>query len=127
MSIRDLFPIDKWDFKSQSVLSDLPKEDMTVLTAHQSIHVYSKGEFIFRAGGYPSGIFFIISGMAKKFKTDKEGKEHIIYVANAGELIGYHAILEEDRYPDSAAALEESKVGFIPKEDFLETLQRSPF
>lgn len=126
MSIRGIFPIDKWDFKSQSILADLPEEDMAVLTAHQTFHVYSKGELIFREGAYPSGIFFIISGMAKKFKADKEGKEQIIYVANPGELIGYHAILEEDRYPDSAAALEESKVGFIPKEDFLATLQQSP-
>jgi len=126
MSIKDIFPIDKWDFKSQSILAGLPKEDMALLTAHQSTHVYSKGEIIFREGAYPSGIFFIITGMAKKFKTDKEGKEQIIYVANAGELIGYHAILEEDRYPDSAAALEESKVGFIPREDFLETLKESP-
>jgi CRP-like cAMP-binding protein len=123
--IKDIFPIDKWDFKSQSILAGLPKEDMALLTAHQSVHVYGKGEIIFREGAFPTGIFFIITGMAKKFKTDKEGKEQIIYVANAGELIGYHAILEEDRYPDSAAALEESKVGFIPKEDFLETLRKS--
>ncbi|MBN9381827.1 MAG: Crp/Fnr family transcriptional regulator [Chitinophagaceae bacterium] len=126
MSIRDIFPIDKWDFKSQSIMAGLPEEDMAWLTAHQSVHIYSKGEIIFREGAYPTGIFFIITGMAKKFKTDKEGKEQIIYVANAGELIGYHAILEEDRFPDSAAALEESKVGFIPKEDFLETLRKSP-
>jgi len=125
MSIRDIFPIDKWDFKSQSVLANLPREDLQLLTAHQSTHTYSKGEIIFREGAYPSGIFFIITGMAKKYKVDKEGKEQIIYVANAGELMGYHAILEEDRYPDSAAALEETNIGFIPKEDFLATLQRS--
>ena len=126
MSIRGIFPIDKWDFKSQSILADLPGEDEAMLAAHETTHVYSKGEIIFREGAFPSGIFFIISGMAKKFKADKDGREQIIYVANAGELIGYHAILEEDRYPDSAAALEESKVGFIPKEDFLATLQQSP-
>jgi len=125
MSIRDIFPIDKWDFKSQSVLADLPKEDQSLLTAHQSIQLYSKGEIIFREGAFPSGIFFIINGMAKKYKVDKDGKEQIIYVANAGQLMGYHAILEEDRYPDSAAALEESSIGFIPKEDFLEVLQHS--
>jgi CRP-like cAMP-binding protein len=125
MSIRGIFPIDKWDFKSQSVLADLPKEDLQLLTAHQSIQIYGKGEIIFREGSYPSGIFFIINGMAKKYKADKEGKEQIIYVANAGELMGYHAILEEERYPDSAAALEESRIGFIPKEDFLAVLQRS--
>lgn len=126
MSIRDLFPIDKWDFNSQSILANLPEEDLLILTAHQSIQVYKKGEIIFREGAYPSGIYFVLNGMAKKYKADKEGKEQIIYVANAGELMGYHAILEEERYPDSAAALEESSIGFIPKEDFLEVLQRSP-
>jgi len=125
MSIRDIFPIDKWDFKSQSVLAGLPKEDLLLLTAHESIDMYSKGQVIFREGAYPSGIYFIINGMAKKYKVDKDGKEQIIYVANAGELLGYHAILEEERYPDSAAALEESKIGFIPKEDFLAALQHS--
>jgi CRP-like cAMP-binding protein len=126
MSIRGLFPIDKWDFKSQSILTNLPKDDWASLTMHMSTQLYSKGEVIFREGSFPSGIFFIMSGMAKKYKVDKEGKEQIIYVANSGELIGYHAILEEERYPDSAAVLEESKIGFIPKEDFLEVLQRSP-
>jgi CRP-like cAMP-binding protein len=46
-------------------------------------------------------------------------------VANTGELIGYHAILAQDRYPDFAAALEESKIAFIPKENFLEVLNES--
>ncbi len=125
MNISGIFPMDKWDFKSQSILVDLPEEDLILLTAHQSEQVYNKGEIIFREGAFPSGIFFVISGMAKKYKIDKEGREQIIYVANAGELIGYHAILAEDRYPDSAAALEESRIGFIPKEDFLGAMQKS--
>jgi CRP-like cAMP-binding protein len=125
MSITGIFPIDKWDFKSGSVLLDLPHEDLELLTAHKTEQVYKKGEIIFREGGYPTGIFFITSGKAKKYKTDKDGREQIIYVANTGELIGYHAILAEDRYPDSAAALEQSSIGFISKEDFLQTLEQS--
>jgi CRP-like cAMP-binding protein len=125
MSIKGIFPIDKWDFKSEAVLADLPPEDLELLSAHKSEQVYKKGEIIFREGAYPTGIFLITCGKAKKYKTDKEGKEQIIYVANAGELIGYHAILAEDRYPDSAAALEQSTIGFISKEDFLQTLAQS--
>jgi len=87
--------------------------------------LYKKGEIIFREGAYPPGIFYIKAGKVKKYKVDKEGREQIIYVANTGELIGYHAILSEERYPDSAAALEDSSVTFIPKEDFLDTLQQS--
>jgi CRP-like cAMP-binding protein len=120
MSIKGLFPIDKWDFKSESVLADLPKDDYELLTANKTEQVYKKGE-----GAYPTGIFYVIDGKVKKYKLDKDAREQIIYVANTGELFGYHAILSEDRYPDSAAALEESRIAFVPKEDFVETLNRS--
>lgn len=125
MSIKGIFPIDNWDFKSESVLTGLPSKDLELLLAHKSEQVYKKGEIIFREGGYPAGIFYVIEGKVKKYKLDKDGKEHIIYVCNTGELLGYHAILSEDRYPDSAATLEESRIAFIPKEDFLETIQQS--
>lgn len=125
MSIRGIFPIDKWNFKSESILKDLPPEDFALLTAHKTEQVYSKGEIIFREAAYPSGIFYVVDGKVKKYKVDKDGKEHIIYVANAGEILGYHAILSEDRYPDSASTLEKSRIAFIPKEDFLNVLQQS--
>jgi len=126
MSIRGIFPIDKWDFKSGSVLTDLPAEDYDQLMANHEDRLYKKGEIIFREGSFSSGIFYIREGKVKKYKTGNEGKEHILYVANTGELIGYHALLAEDRYPDSAAALEESQVTFIPKEDFMATIHQSP-
>jgi CRP-like cAMP-binding protein len=125
MSIKGLFPIDNWDFKSESVLKDLPASDLILLNAHKLEQKYKKGEIIFREGAFPDGIFYIKAGKIKKYKLDKDGKEQIIYVANTGELLGYHAILSEDRYPDSAGALEESKIAFIPREDFLETLNQS--
>jgi CRP-like cAMP-binding protein len=125
MSTREFFQIDKWDFKSKSILQDLPAADMEHLTSHKSEQFYAKGEIIFREGALPSGIFYIVEGKVKKYKLDQDGREQIIYVANSGELIGYHALLAEDRYPDSAATLEKSRVAFIPKEDFLEVLEKS--
>ncbi|MBZ4192492.1 Crp/Fnr family transcriptional regulator [Niabella beijingensis] len=126
MSINGLFPIEKWDFSSDSILSGLSMEDLEPLMTHRLEQVYKKGEVIFREGGFPQGIFYIMEGMVKKYKVNDSGREQLFYVANTGELIGYHAVLSEDRYPDSAAALENSRIAFIPKEDFLETLQRSP-
>lgn len=126
MSIKGIFPIDKWDFKSESILADLPSDVYEVLVAHKSEQRYKKNEVLFREGSYPSGIFYITKGKVKKYKVDNDGKEQIIYLANTGQLIGYHAILSEDRYPDSAAAIEESTIAFIPKEDFLNALDYSP-
>lgn len=126
MSLTGLFPIDRWNSTSRSVLHELPEEEYRLLSAHMTEKRYSRGESLFREGAMPSGIFFVKQGKVKKYKVDGEGKEQIIYVANPGELVGYHAILAEERYPDSAAALEQSSIAFIPREDFLAALQQSP-
>jgi CRP-like cAMP-binding protein len=125
MSITGLFPMDKWNFKSHSILTELPSSDAELIAAHMTDQPYRKGEVIFREGSFPSGIFFIRNGRVKKYKIDSQGSEQIIYVANTGELIGYHALLSEERYPDSASVLEDSIISFIPKEDFLEALDAS--
>lgn len=125
MSIKGVFPIDKWVFKNSSILSDLPTEETEMLFVNRTEKKYNKGEIIFWEGAFPFGIFYIVEGKAKKYKLDKSGKEQIIYVANTGELLGYHAILAGERYPDSAAALEDSLIAFIPGKDFQNVLQNS--
>ncbi|WP_326990723.1 Crp/Fnr family transcriptional regulator [Chitinophaga sp. 212800010-3] len=105
-------------------MNNLPGDEYASLCSNMLEQRYSKGEVIFREGGAATGVFLIKKGKIKKYKVDKLGKEHIIYVANSG-LIGYHAILAEERYPDSAATLEESVIAFIPKEDFLTALETS--
>src|SRR5690349_17773680 len=108
MSLKGIFPSGNRNFGSQSILEGLPADELALLTSHTSEQLYSKGEIVFREGSFPMGIFYIREGKVKKYKLDKVGGEQIIYVANTGELIGYHSILSGDRYPDSAAALEES-------------------
>lgn len=125
MSIKGLFPIDKWDFESESILADLPETEIAQLMRRKTENDYKKGAVIFREGSYPSGIYYLVSGRAKKYKIDLDGGEQIIYVANTGELLGYHSILSGENYVDSAAVLEDSVIAFIPKDDFLESLEHS--
>ena len=126
MSLRGIFPIDKWDFNSDSVFTNFPAKDYEEMTKHAREEKYKKGQTIFREGGFPTGIYYILEGKVKKYKVDNFEKEQIIYVANTGELIGYHAVLSTERYPDSATALEECIILFIPKEDFIRVLEQSP-
>ena len=126
MSLRGIFPIDKWDFDTESILINLPATELELLMVRHTELDYRKGEIIFKEGGWPSGIYFIKSGKVKKFKTGSDKKEQIIYVANSGELIGYHAILADDRYSDSAAAIEETCLIFIPAADFTTALNQCP-
>jgi CRP-like cAMP-binding protein len=126
MSLKGVFPVDRWDFNSKTILTDLNDEDRRILTAHAREEKYKKGEIVFREGAKPTGIYYILSGKVKKYKIDNVGKEHIFYVANAGEFIGYHAVLADEHYPDAAATLEDSIISFIPISDFTVVLGSSP-
>jgi len=126
MSLNGIFPIDRWNFDTPSVLGVLSADDHNRLFRNGSQHRYQRGEALFKEGTVPAGIFLVISGKVKKYKADQNGKEQIIYVANKGELIGYHAVLSAERYPDSATAMEASEIFFIPSADFLFTISNCP-
>lgn len=125
MSVEGLFPIDKWRSRSQFILKNLPEEEYNILFSNVIKQNYKKGDIVFREGSVPSGIFYLQKGKLKKYKLDLDGKEQIIYVSNSGDLVGYHAVIANDRFPDSAAAIEDSTIIFIPKEDFLEAVDKS--
>jgi len=52
-----------------------------------------------------------------------DGKEQIIKVSAAGDLLGYKALISSQHYSLSAEALDDCIVCFIPKEDFLKLLK----
>ena len=66
------FPFDKFNFNSDSILEGLPENDLALLKSNMVTHPYKKGEILFREGSYPTGIYYIKKGKAKKYKTDKE-------------------------------------------------------
>lgn len=125
MSISGLFPIDNFSYHSDSILLGLTPDEQQLFHSLQYDQRYPKGQIIFKEGALAAGIFYIKAGRVKKYKTTNGG-EQILYVANTGELIGYHTVLSEDHYPDSAATLENCLISFIPKEGFLKLLDSSP-
>jgi len=111
--------------KTDQILKGLNREEQDLLMGSGVTHLYKKGEIIFREGGIPTGIFYINTGRVKKYKATVKGGEQIFYICTEGELLGYHALLSEEHYPDSAATIEDSEITFIPKESFLQVLRNS--
>lgn len=119
------FLSENFRLKSDQIFEGLTANEQEALTRSGVTHLYKKGEIIFREGGIPTGIFYIKSGRVKKYKLTVKGGEQIFYVCSEGELLGYHALLGEDYYPDSAATIEDSEITFIPKESFMQVLRSS--
>ncbi len=120
------FLSENFRLKKDQIFEGLTTEQLDLLMNSGVTHSFKKGEIIFREGGIPTGIFYITAGKVKKYKATVKGGEQIFYVCSEGELLGYHALLSEEYYPDSAATIQDSQITFIPKESFLSVLRSSP-
>ena len=84
----------------------------------KKINHYTKKDSIYSEGNYPNGLYYINKGKIKIFKTHEYGKELITDLLKEGDFFGYTAMLEESKYVESAVALEDSEVLFLPKDEF---------
>jgi CRP-like cAMP-binding protein len=116
----------QFDFQSNLLFKELTSaENQLVYDAMEPLTI-KKGSMLFYEEGVPTGVFQIKRGRAKKFKKGFSGVEQIFYIYTAGDVLGYHALLGEERYQDSCEALEDLEVNFISKNDFLRLLNDIP-
>jgi len=93
-------------------------QELQKLSNERKNKSFKKRELIFEEGEYPRYLYFVQKGKIKAFKTNENGKEYIVSVHNEGDFLGYVDLIKDDKYSESAAALEESELSLIPKEDF---------
>jgi CRP/FNR family transcriptional regulator len=105
--------------RQNSLLNNFCSDELDHLNAHRACNYYKKHQAVFLEGSFPRGVYCINQGMVKIFKRGDEGKEQIIHIAKAGEMIGFRAMFTEEPYKVGAEVLEESNICFIGKEDFL--------
>jgi CRP-like cAMP-binding protein len=84
---------------------------------------YKKGQIIFHEGSYAFGLFCINNGKIKVSRNGDDGREAILRLAKPGDILGYKALLTNEKYTASAVALDDCNVCFIPKELFLKVLK----
>lgn len=92
-------------------LRDLGKDKKTKL--------FKKKTEIFAEGDTPAHVYLVKSGNVKVYKSHPDGKELITNLYKANDFFGFESILENSPYKESAAAMEDSEVVVIPKQDFL--------
>ncbi|KIC01276.1 Crp/Fnr family transcriptional regulator [Flavobacterium sp. JRM] len=122
--MKDFFT--KFDFQSNQLFENLTESEKQAVESVMEPLNIKKGSMLFYEGGIPTGIYQIKNGKSKKFKRGFTGDEQIFYIYTSDDVLGYHALLGQERYQDSCEALEDLKVNFIAKDDFLKLLQEIP-
>lgn len=120
------FDISKYHLYSTSLFASLDRSELKRINTRLLSKEYEPGEFLFREGSYPKGIYLVRKGKIKIFQANADGKQHIISIYKRGDYFGYRPLLAEENQPVSAVAINPVLVHFLPREEFFYQLNRSP-
>jgi CRP-like cAMP-binding protein len=100
--------------------------ELNALVASATTEKYAGGEIIFHANQIPKGVYVLLKGKVKVFQRIPTGTDQVMNIHIAGEIIGYRAVVSNERYAVNATAIEPCSLAFIPKKDFVSLLESSP-
>lgn len=80
---------------------------------------------LFSEGTPASDVYLVCSGLIKTFKSPSRDRVQIINIASGGDVLGT-AALSRDTYQASATALTRSIVFRVPRDYFLDFMNRKP-
>lgn len=109
-----------------NVFCKAQNDSVAEIDAEKECTLYKKGEYIFKEGARPYGIYCVNRGKVKLVKTGDDGREQIVRLVKPGDPLGYRSLLSGDKYTSSAVAIEDSGVCFIPRDLFLAIMKRDP-
>ncbi|MBI4682627.1 MAG: Crp/Fnr family transcriptional regulator [Nitrospirae bacterium] len=104
----------------------LPEPALNLLDNILEEREFLRGENIFTEGSRSTGFYIIVKGRVKVFKLSAEGKEQILHIVGAKELLGAVSAFAGNPYPAFADAMEKTKALFFPQNDFLELIRKEP-
>ncbi|MDO6758841.1 Crp/Fnr family transcriptional regulator [Tamlana sp. 2_MG-2023] len=85
-----------------------------------------KGQQFIMEGAPVNGLFFILKGTVKVFRTGINGREQIVRFAKEGEIIGHRGFGTEEYYSIGAIALQDTVLCYFSKDELQEALLENP-
>jgi CRP/FNR family transcriptional regulator, cyclic AMP receptor protein len=79
---------------------------------------FSRDQVVFEEGQPAQGLYIIARGAVRIYKTSAEGREQVLAVERAGYSVAEIPLFDGGPYPASVAALENSDLLFLSRQDF---------
>lgn len=110
------------DFSSQ--VENL-EELRTFFTDYGEPLEIQKHEELFREARHASYVYLVEQGLIKCFRLDEYGKELITGLSKKDDFLGFYSFKVPGQYPETAEALENTKLFRVSSEEFIHTLLKS--
>jgi len=101
-----------------AIFSGLAEAELGFLAQHAVPRHFSSGTAVFGEGEPCAGMYVIISGHVRIFKSSSSGREHVLSIDGPGSSIAELPVFDGGHYPASGVAIDEVSLLFVSKQDF---------
>ncbi|MEO8649774.1 MAG: Crp/Fnr family transcriptional regulator [Acidobacteriota bacterium] len=109
-----------------ALFRDLDDQTLEILARHAIVKHLRRNEILFLAGDQAKGMYVVVEGSIRAFRTGADGREQVIHVERAVTTIAEVPVFDDGAYPSTAAAEERSTVYFLSKTDVMRTALEHP-
>ena len=103
--------------KATPLFAALDEPEVNSLASRCAIRPYSPGETLFLEGEPCNGLYIVVSGRVRIFKTSTNGREQVLTVEGPGASVAELPVFDGGSYPASGSAIEKTEVLFISRAD----------
>lgn len=104
--------------KRAQLFAGLSEQEMQSLSARAVRKLYQPGELLFSEGEPCVGLYVVLNGRIRIFKTSVSGREQVLAIEGPGSSVAELPVFDGGRYPASVAAIDSSEMIFISRKDF---------
>lgn len=97
-----------------TIFKTLDKNEMEPIVEIAGSKTYKTGSMIFMQDEPITDVYFIQAGKINIYKTDYEGKEHIVNVLQKDDMFPHQGFFRKGNYPAHAEVLEDAMLVNIP-------------
>ncbi len=108
------------------VFEGLAPEDEILLGGKLIRQLFRKGDILFREGSRPAFLYGVLKGKIKVFQTGIDGREQIVHLIRAGDIMGHRAICGDDNFSGTAEVMDDADIIQLPRGLFVQLLRRHP-
>ncbi|MHB8232425.1 MAG: Crp/Fnr family transcriptional regulator [bacterium] len=114
------------DIKTLEYFKSLNDGILNDIKFHFREEIYKAGENIFIEGDKSKGIYFVMQGTVKVYKSSKDGREQILKLINAGDSFNDVTVFTSDINPASADAVTNVKLYLLSRENIIGLIYKYP-
>jgi CRP/FNR family transcriptional regulator, cyclic AMP receptor protein len=108
------------------LFSGLSESEMDFLVRRVAPRTYTSGQIVFNEADPCAGLYIVASGHVRIFKSSANGREQVLSVDGPGSSVAELPVFDGGNYPASVAAIDDTTLLFVSKQDFQELCLTHP-